>query len=72
MEKKYAIIGAGAPKIAITSIRQPRISLLPRWAQGQRKAKAPFSTTEAGAKEELKKRHRPIPKNVRRGAPAGQ
>jgi hypothetical protein len=53
--KKYAINGACAPKIAKPSIRQPRISLLPRWAQGQRKAKAPFFTTEAEAKEELKK-----------------
>jgi hypothetical protein len=53
--KKYAINGAGAPKIANTSIRQPRTTLLPRWAQGQRKAKALYFTTEAEAKEELKK-----------------
>jgi hypothetical protein len=64
LEKKYAINGASAPKIANTSIRQPRISLLPRWAQGQRKAKAAFFTTEAQAKEELKKWDRRIPKNA--------
>ena len=46
----------GPPNFANTAVQgQSWLPLLPRWAQGQRKAKASFFHERGGIQEELKK-----------------
>jgi hypothetical protein len=60
-----------ALKIAYTSVPgQPRLPLLPRWAQGQRKAKAPFFSITAiliGISPGATRRDRTITKKLSSG-----